>query len=134
MRVVIDANVAISAAATRGLCEAIMELCIEHHQIILCKGILDEIEEKLRDKLRVPPAIIAEYLKMLQSNARILKPVAVEKSVCRDPDDLMVLGVATAGEADVIVTGDKDLLVLKKYKGAKIVTPRIFWKTNQKQE
>jgi uncharacterized protein len=134
MRVVIDANVAIAAAATRGLCEAVMELCIERHQIILCRGILDEINGKLHDKLRVPGPIIAEYRKVLEDHAQILNPVALDPSACRDPDDLMVLGVAVAGNADVIVTGDKDLLVLKKFKGIPIVTPRVFWETNRKPQ
>jgi predicted nucleic acid-binding protein len=43
-----------------------------------------------------------------------------------DPDDDWVLATAVAGEADVIVTGDKDLLVLKRYQGIPIVTPRGF--------
>ncbi len=127
-----DANVATAAAATRGLCEAIMELCIEQHQIILCRGILDEIEDKLH-KLRIPRAIIAEYTKILESNAQVLLPEVIDSSACRDPDDLMVLG-GFSGRADVIITGDKDLLTLKSFNGIQIVTPRMFWETNQKQE
>lgn len=134
MRVVIDANVAIAAAATRGLCEAIMELCIEQHQIILCRGILDEIEDKLRNKLKIPRPIISEFIKILESNAQVLRPGIIDSAACRDPNDLMVLGVAISGDADAIITGDKDLLTLKSYKGVKIVTPRTFWETSQKQE
>lgn len=134
MRVIIDANIAIAAAATRGLCEAIMELCIEQHQIILCRGILDEIEDKLRNKLRIPRPIISEYIKLLESNARVLRPGVIDSTACRDPNDLMVLGVAISGDADAIITGDKDLLTLKSFKGVKIVTPRTFWETSQKQE
>ena len=134
MRVVIDANVAIAAAATRGLCEAIMELCIEQHQIILCRGILDEIEDKLRNKLKIPRPIISEFVKLLESNAQVLRPGIIDSAACRDPNDLMVLGVAISGDADAIITGDKDLLTLKSYKGVKIVTPRTFWETSQKQE
>lgn len=133
MRVVLDANVAIAAAATRGLCEAMMELCIEQHQLILCRGILDEIEDKLRYKLRIPRAIVAEYIQVLESNARVVRPKAIESTACRDPNDLMVLGVALSGGAEAIITGDKDLLALKRFKGIKIVTPRSFWETNQKQ-
>ena len=134
MRVVIDANVAIAAAATRGLCEAIMELCIEQHKIILCRGILNEIKDKLRHKLRVPRPIVAEYIKLLESNAQILKPETLPSTACRDPNDLMVLGVAISGHADAIITGDKDLLTLKTFQGVKIVTPRAFWENNRKQE
>ena len=134
MRVVLDVNVAIAAAATRGLCEAIMELCIDQHQIILCGGILDEIEDQLRHKLRIPRPIIAEYINLLASNAQVLRPVAIDSTACRDPDDLMLLGVAISGGADAIITGDKDLLLLKSFKGVKIATLRTFWETNQKPQ
>ena len=132
MKVILDANVVIAAAASRGLCEALLELCLENHHIILCEGILDEIEEKLRIKIKVSPPIIVEYLKILRGNAQILEPDEVEKSVCRDPDDLMILGLVVRGHADVIVTGDKDLLVIKTYKQARIMTPRGFWEANKK--
>ena len=132
MKVILDANVVIAAAASRGLCEALLELCLENHHIILCEGILDEIEEKLRIKIKVSPPIIVEYLKILRSNAQILEPDEVEKSVCRDPDDLMILGLVVPGHADAIVTGDKDLLVIKTYKQARIMTPRGFWEASKK--
>ena len=134
MRVILDANVVIAAAASRGLCEAILELCLEHHSLILCEGILEEIEEKLRVKIKVSPPVIAEYLKVLRNNAEILDPEDVQKSVCRDPDDLMVLGLVVPGKADAIVTGDKDLLVIKEYKRARIMTPRSFWDSNKKEK
>jgi putative PIN family toxin of toxin-antitoxin system len=134
MRVILDANVAIAAAASRGLCEAILELCLEHHSLIFCEGILGEIEEKLRVKIKVSPPIISEYLKVLRNNATIFEPEHVEKAMCRDPDDLMILGLVSPGNADAIVTGDKDLLVIKEYKGARVMTPRTFWESNKKEK
>ena len=134
MRVIVDANVAIAAAASRGLCEAIMELCLEHHHLILCQGILEEIEQKLRIKIKVSPPVIAEYLKVLRNNAQILEPEEVKKRICRDPDDLMILGLVAPGNADAIVTGDKDLLILKEYKKARIMSPRSFWESNRKEK
>jgi hypothetical protein len=46
-----------------------MELCLDHHRIVLCEGILKEIEEKLRSKLKVPPAIVAEYVRVVRHNS-----------------------------------------------------------------
>ena len=131
MKVVIDANVAIAAAASYGLCEAVMELCLEHHHVILCEGLLGEIEEKLRDKLEVPLSIITEYLRVLRDSASILEPEDVEDEVCRDPKDLMVLGLVVPGHVDVIITGDKDLLVVEQYAGARILSPRAFWDSDK---
>jgi putative PIN family toxin of toxin-antitoxin system len=133
VRVILDANIAIAAVASRGLCEAILELCLEHHRLILCEGVLAEIEEKLIDKIKVPPPIVAEFLNVLRGNAAIVEPEVVANRVCRDPDDLMILGLVGPGKADAIVTGDKDLLVIKEYKGARIVSPRRFWEWNKEQ-
>ncbi|MFH0908822.1 MAG: putative toxin-antitoxin system toxin component, PIN family [bacterium] len=134
MRVILDANVAIAAVASRGLCEAILELCLEHHHLILCEGILEEIEEKLRIKIKVSPPVIAQYLKVLRNNAEILEPEEVKKAICRDPDDLMILGLVAPGNAEAIVTGDKNLLVIKEYGGSRIMTPRSFWESSKKEK
>lgn len=134
MRVVIDSNVAIAAVASRGLCEAVMELCLEHHIVILGEGILVEIEEKLRKKLRVPPPVTAEYVSFLRGNAQILEPEDVAEETCRDPKDLMILSLVAPGDVDAIITGDKDLLVLEKFRGARIITPRGFWDSARKEK
>ena len=133
MRVVIDSNVAIAAVASRGLCEALMELCLEHHEMVLCEGILAEIEEKLKTKLGVPSAVISEYLTFLRNNSQIHEPEEIPENVCRDPEDLMVLGLIAPGKVDAIITGDKDLLVIKEYGGALIISPRSFWDTVRKK-
>lgn len=49
-----------------------------------------------------------------------------EITACRDPDDNKFLAVALAGEADVLITGDADLLVLDPFEGLPIVSPRRF--------
>jgi len=132
MRVILDANVAIAAAAARGLCEAVVELCIERHQMVFCPGLLEEIREKLTRKLKIPPQTAAEFLKVLCSSAEVVNPAEVAPGSCRDPDDLMLLGLAEAGRAEVIITGDKDLLVIKRYAAARILTPREFWELRNK--
>jgi predicted nucleic acid-binding protein len=48
--------------------------------------------------------------------------------VCRDKSDDVALATAVAGKADVIVTDDEDLLVLKKFRGIEILSPRQFLK------
>ena len=47
--------------------------------------------------------------------------------MCRDPEDDAVLSAAIEGRADVIVTGDADLLALEEHEGIAIVTPRAFF-------
>lgn len=134
MRVVLDANVVIAAAATRGLCEAVFELCLERHRLLVCEGLLAEIRQILLGKLRLSPDLTAEYLRLLRDVAEMLVPAPVEPDACRDPDDAVVLGLAVAGRAELIVTGDKDLLVLRQYQSTRIVTPREFWDAVQSGE
>jgi putative PIN family toxin of toxin-antitoxin system len=47
--------------------------------------------------------------------------------VVRDRDDLVILAGALSGGADVLVTGDKDLLVLGEVGALRILDPRGFW-------
>jgi len=57
-------------------------------------------------------------------------PLRVELSgnlrACRDPNDDMILECAVVSGAQVIITGDKDLLVLSPYRGTRILTPVEF--------
>ena len=50
-------------------------------------------------------------------------------TACRDPDDDKFLAAAVLGEADCIVTGDRDLLALDPFEGVAIATPRDFLST-----
>jgi predicted nucleic acid-binding protein len=46
--------------------------------------------------------------------------------VCRDPDDDLVLGLVRRVRPEFVVTGDRDLLVLREFDGSRIVSPREF--------
>ena len=87
--------------------------------------------DKLRTEIKVPSRVVAEYLKFLRQNVEIVRPEKLDPKTCRDPDDLMVLGLVEPGDARAIVTGDQDLLLLASFKGAPIMTPRAFWKFSQ---
>ena len=127
MRAVLDSNVLIAAAATRGLCEALVELCLEQHEMVLGEHILTEVEEKLTKKLKVSRRIVRDYIGLLRGTAEVVKPTKVDRSACRDPEDLAVLGLLTTGRVEMLVSGDKDLLVLGEFSGARILSPRQFW-------
>ena len=127
MKVVIDANVLIAAYAARGLCEATIELCIMNDEIILTREIIDDLEEKLIKKIKLPKEKAAAIATYLENNARIVEAAHLPPEACRDPDDLNVLGAAKAGEAEYIISGDDDLLCLQAYEDISIVTPRQYW-------
>ncbi len=58
----------------------------------------------------------------------VAEPVTIIEPVtgCRDPDDDKVLELAVNGRAEVIVSGDVDLLVLDSFRGIPIITPAAF--------
>jgi len=126
MKIVLDANVIIAAFAARGLCESVMEVCLSEHEIVLSDHLLDEILRNLQLKIKLPAKIISNISQLLQEHTKNFIPVPLPSDVCRDPDDIKILGLAVASNADYIVTGDKDLLILKKFQDIPIINPRSF--------
>lgn len=127
MKVVLDSNVLLAAFATHGLCEAILAVCLDQHEIVLSESILSEVAELLEKKFKLPKRQVQENIVFLREHSQIVEPMRVSTDVCRDPDDLMVLGTATAANADCIVTGDNDLLSLRSFGTIPIILPREFY-------
>ena|SRR3989338_757440 len=128
-RVVLDANVLISALILPGLCRKII-LSLENDRFIpvLSPTLLEDFLraiEKPRLRSRVSSEYLEEIISLIHEKAIVVEPKNRVK-VCRDPDDDAVIECAVAGKARLIVTGDKDLLVMKSYKEVKILSPRLF--------
>jgi len=126
MKIVLDANIVVAAFASRGLCESIFEFCLSEQEIISCADLVDEIARALREKIGLPAGVVDDIRSLLLEHCTLFEPVPLPPEVCRDPDDVKVLGTAVAASANFIVTGDKDLLVLKAYHGVPILSPRAF--------
>lgn len=127
MRVILDSNVLIAAAAGRGLCESLIELCLEEHHLIVSEELLDEVNRNLVKRIKLPAVVARDFCNLLQNNAIVQTPEAVSRDACRDPKDLCLLGLSQAATADFLVTGDKDLIASQWGGAAMIVTPRQFW-------
>jgi putative PIN family toxin of toxin-antitoxin system len=127
VKVFLDTNVLVSAVATRGLSADVVRLIIAEHELLTGTVNLAELQRVLRDKLRAPAKTIRELDALLRTHTIIPKPATLLAVEVRDPDDAWVLASAVAAAADVLVTGDRDLLDLGKRAPLLIVDPRGFW-------
>ena len=131
MKVVLDSNVIVAAFAARGLCGALFELCLDRHTIILSDFILAEVRRAFVQKLKMLQHSISKIESYLREICVLSSFDKITKNICRDKDDNNVIALAVSANADFIITGDKDLLVLKKYQSVRIVSPREFWETEK---
>ncbi len=127
MRVFLDTNVLVSAFATRGLCADVMRQVLAEHELIIGEVVLRELRKALRARLRLPPASVAGIEELLRESEVIPRPRAPSDVDVRDPDDRWALASAIAGRADILVSGDRDLLEVATLSPVRIVDPRGFW-------
>jgi len=123
VRLVLDTNVLFAAYIARGTCAALYEQILAMETLITSEPILSELEQALLVKARVPQAEAAAARHQVRSNAEVVQPAILPARVCRDADDDAILGTAVAANADLLVSGDKDLLVLRQYHGIPVITP-----------
>ena len=119
-------NVLMSALIARGVCTDLFEYVIRQHELVTSEYILNELFQHLINKFKFELAEAQEVLELLRSRTKVVLPIALGTPVCRDPDDDPVLGTAVAGQVTCIVTGDQDLLVLKRFESIDIVSPSEF--------
>lgn len=128
-RVVIDTNVLISAALFDQSVPAQARNHVVHHGKMVAT---EQTFAALTGRLLTPKfdrfVSRAERESLLRSLHPIVDVVSVVQVVraCRDPKDDMFLEAAVNGRADVIVTGDQDLLVLHPFAGIAILTPADY--------
>ena len=133
MKVFLDTNVLVSSMATRGLCADVLRETLTSHELVVSAPLFNELRRVLRQKLQIPRELIDDAIEILQQDAHFGTPSAVPDVKIRDKDDLTILSSALNGKADLLVTGDKELLNLGKIEAMEIVSPRGFWKKVQTQ-
>jgi uncharacterized protein len=128
VKVILDTNVLLSAFLTDGTCARILKRARhKHFSFILCAPVLSETKRLLKNKFSLTAREIAFFVSILsESSDEEHHPAGVLSGVCRDPDDDLILLCAAETKTDFLVTGDKDLLVLKEYQNTKIISPRDF--------
>ncbi len=134
MRIVIDVNVYVSGTIfTENTPAKVIDAWrTGRAEVVISDEILNELHRtiylpKLFRYFRLPSDERRQHLLDDLRRAAIHVSSTLKFSVVeRDPDDNRVLEAAVAGEADYVVTGDKDLLELRQFRGIQIMTPAQF--------
>jgi len=126
MKIVFDTNVILSSFITQGLSYRVLDLCLDRHRLYISQWIIDEISGKLKKKFKIPDNEIKRVQDFISRAFVIINPDGEIPILCRDKDDNNILHLAQFIKADIIITGDKDLLDLKKFNKVKIINPRTY--------
>ncbi len=132
MRVVLDVNVWVSGLLWSGVPGQVLRL-IRNPNItsVVSEELLLELEttlqrEKFQESLRHRNLSIDELLSIARTLSEVVAINSVEVPELRDSTDLKILATSVAASADVIVTGNQDLLVLKDFESIPILTRMSF--------
>jgi uncharacterized protein len=128
VRVVFDTNVLIAAFLTEGVCSKLLVRARRgEFELFLSNDIIQEFERNLRKKFSLSSSeIIDTHTVLIEATKEIVQKVGPIVPVCRDPEDDKILACAKQVDADYLVTGDQDLLVINRHGRTRIVTPRNF--------
>ena len=126
VRVVVDTNVLISSLVGHGSPRALVTELLDKHIVLSSAQLIAEFLDVLsREKFSaIGRSQVNEFLSILTENLVILKIKSVPKIVTEDPDDDIILAIASQGGADYIVSGDTHLLRLESYEGIPIIPVR----------
>ena len=126
MRVVFDTNIFISALVfPGGQAEKAIQKIIERDTLLISKAIINEVLLVLSRKFSSDPEELSRFAVHLAELGEMVRP-AKKVSVFQDEADNRIIECALSGTADVIVTGDKEMLTLKEYRGTRIISLREY--------
>jgi len=135
IRIILDTNIWISFLLSQEFSKLDNLLLNGKAKLLFSEELIEEFLDVVkRPKLKKYFAQ-SDVQKLLDTINEIAEFIDVKSdvSICRDEKDNFLLGLALDGKADVLITGDKDLLVLKKIEHTFIVTMQEYLSGNQSQ-
>lgn len=126
LRIVLDTNIYIAAALNpQSILYKLIEDSASHYlaTYFTSQEILLELQGKLESKFSFSTAVVVSFISRLEESAEIIRPTVKLNIIDRDPDDNKILECALEAKADLIISSDKDLLVLKEWSQIKIIHP-----------
>lgn len=132
MRVFLDTNVLVSAFTARGLSADLMRLVLAEHELLTGEVNLQELRRVLGSRFGASEEQLRDVESQLRDHTIVPRPSSPADMSIPDPDDLWVVASATAGQADMLVTGDRDLLDVTGKRPLPILSPRSAWEMLRK--
>lgn len=112
----------------RGLSADVFEMIISEHELCTGEFVLSEFKRVLLTKFKASPKIVADFESYLQNFDIAPTPPNKSQIQVRDEDDRWVLQSALDAKAEILLTGDKDLLDMNNsVTEIDILNPRQFW-------
>jgi len=125
VRVFPDTNVLVSAFVARGLCADVLRLVLGEHELVTGEIVIEELRAVLRRKFAMPAGTLDGIEHLLREYHVEPRPRELPR-LKLDRNDLLVVAAALRAAADILITGDQELLNVEP-KGLKISSPREFW-------
>ena len=128
LRGVFDNNVLVSAALLGGVPRKAFDKLLDNGTVLVSIPVLLELADVLNREKFDKYVTHDERMRFMVSFLKVAEMIEISDTitVCRDPKDDKLLDLAISGNADFLVTGDKDLLVLHPFRRVEIITPREF--------
>jgi putative PIN family toxin of toxin-antitoxin system len=127
MKVFLDTNVLASAAATRGLCADVLREVFASHELFISEQVLNELGRVLKLKFGVGQDLVDDFIWLLKQDSALARALQLPRVELQDKEDLSILGAAIAAGAEVLITGDRELLDLDHVENLEILSSRRFW-------
>lgn len=134
MRITPDTNVLVSAFISRaGQPAAVIEIAVTFPEVelVLSEPILEEFmnvlsRPEVKHRFNYSETDIANFAQVVRNSSRMVRMVSNFKVIPSDPDDNVIVNTAYDGRADYIVSGDRHLQSLKRFRSIQILGPKAM--------
>jgi len=126
MNVVLDTNIWLSAFLFKGICIRVLSFSVSHFRIFRSDFLENELKDKLKNKFELENIFLDELLNRFRNITYYIPVKTSLPNICSDKDDNYILQICESCKADILVTGDKELLKLKTFQQTQIISPSQF--------
>jgi putative PIN family toxin of toxin-antitoxin system len=125
-RICLDSNVLVAAFVARGLCADLLRRVLSEYELVVPELVAQEVRRTLSEKLKASPEALSSVEAIFERCDIAPRGDSPSPIAVRDPDDERVLADAISAGAEILVSGDQDLLVVAEGSPIRILSPRAF--------